>query len=56
MWLLIVVPLVAALYGLYLRYVLVRYPELEEPARRKFIHVVGAVAFVLIALDFMLAR
>lgn len=56
MWLLVIVPIVAALYGVYLRYVLVKYPEMEEPARRKFIYVVGAVALVLITLDFMFAR
>jgi cytochrome c oxidase assembly factor CtaG len=56
MWLLVIVPIVAALYGVYLRYVLVKYPEMEEPARRKFIYVVGAVALVLITLDFIFAR
>jgi cytochrome c oxidase assembly factor CtaG len=52
----IIIPIVAVLYGIYLRYVLVKYPQLEEPARRKFIYVVGAVALVLIGLDFTLNR
>ena len=56
MWLFVIVPIVAALYGVYLRFVLTKYPEMEEPARRKFIYVVGAVALVLIALDFLLVR
>ena len=56
MWLFVIVPIVAALYGVYLKFVLTKYPEMEEPARRKFIYVVGAVALVLIALDFMLVR
>jgi Tfp pilus assembly protein PilN len=29
---------------------------MEEPARRKFIYVVGGVALVLIAIDFLLVR
>jgi hypothetical protein len=29
---------------------------MEEPARRKFIYIVGTVALVLIALDFLLVR
>jgi len=56
MWLFVIVPIVAALYGVYLKFVLTEYPEMEEPARRKFIYVVGAVALVLIALDFLLVR
>ena len=56
MWLFLIVPIVAALYGVYLRFVLTKYPELEDPARRKFIYIVGAVALVLIALDFLLVR
>jgi cytochrome c oxidase assembly factor CtaG len=56
MWLFLIVPIVAALYGVYLRFVLTKYPELEEPARRKFIYIVGAAALVLIALDFLLVR
>ena len=56
MWLFVIVPIVAALYGVYLRFVLTKYPEMEEPARRKFIYIVGAVALVLIALDFLLVR
>jgi cytochrome c oxidase assembly factor CtaG len=55
-WLFVIVPIVAALYGFYLKFVLTKYPELEEPARRKFIYVVGGVALVLIALDFLLVR
>lgn len=56
MWPLIIVPILAALYGVYLRFVIVKYPQMQEPARRKFIYVVGAVALVLIALDFTFAR
>ena len=56
MWLFVIVPVVAALYGVYLRFVLTKYSEMEEAARRKFIYVVGAVALVLIALDFLLVR
>jgi cytochrome c oxidase assembly factor CtaG len=55
-WLFVIVPIVAALYGVYLKFVLTKYPEMEEPARRKFIYVVGALALVLIALDFLLVR
>ncbi len=53
---LILVPVLVVLYGVYLRYVLVKYPQLEEPVRRKFVYVVGAVALVLIALDFTFNR
>lgn len=56
MWKFIIVPIVAALYGVYVRFVVVKYPEMEEPARRKFIYVVGAIALVLIALDQTLNR
>ncbi len=56
MWLLIIVPIAAALYGVYLRFVIVKYPQMQEPARRKFIYVVGAIALVLIVLDFTFAR
>ncbi len=56
MWLFIIVPIVAALYGVYLRFLVVKYPQMDEPARRKFIYVVGAIALVLIALDFTFAR
>ena len=56
MWLLIIVPIVVALYGVYLRFVVVKYPQMDEPTRRKFIYVVGAIALVLIVLDFTFAR
>jgi cytochrome c oxidase assembly factor CtaG len=56
MWRFVLAPLAAVLYGLYLRFVLVKYPQLEEPVRRKFVYIIGAVALVLIALDFALVR
>jgi hypothetical protein len=56
MWKYILGAVVVALFVLYVCFVIVKYPYMEEPARRKFIYVVGTVAFMLLATDFIVNR
>jgi len=56
MWKYVLGAFVVAFFVLYVRFVIVKYPYMEEPARLKFIYVVGTVAFMLLATDFIVNR
>ena len=48
--------IIVALFVVYVRFVIVKYPQMDEPARSKFIYVVGAGAFLLLVTDFIVNR
>jgi hypothetical protein len=56
MWKYLLGAIVVALFVVYVRFVVVKYPQMDEPARRKFIYVVGAGAFLLLVTDFIVNR
>jgi hypothetical protein len=56
MWKYLLGAFVVALFVLYVRFVIVKYPQMDEPARRKLIYMVGAVAFMLLATDLIVNR
>lgn len=48
--------IIVALFLVYVRFVIVKYPQMDEPARRKFIYMAGAGAFLLLVTDFIVNR